>query len=124
MLMRRTSMSLFDRLRRATLPRVLLLVATLMASQSSLACAYESLLQAPGSESAAAAEALPESSDCCELCPDCASCGVCHASAAGLRSAGSQADTLVIVFAKLNFATAAPALWAPPTLLRPPIDAA
>jgi len=117
-------MSLFDRLRRSTLPRALLIVATLLASQTSLACAVEGLLQAPGTEIAAAAEITLESGDCCDLCPDCASCGVCHASAAGLRTTGSQPAALMVVYSKLTFATAAPPRWAPATLLRPPIDAA
>lgn len=120
----RPSSSLFDRLRRARLPRVLLVMATLLASQSALACAFEGLLSVPGTEIVDVANGAGDEQDCCNLCPDCASCGICHASATGLRSAGNQPAPLVFSCAKLNLTTSAPALWAPPTLLRPPIDAA
>jgi hypothetical protein len=117
------SPSLLNRLRRAALPRVLILVAALLASQNALACAFEGLIEFQGLEVVAQTdEAAGEA--CCNLCPDCASCGVCHTSAVSPRGAGSQPAALYVMYSKITFATAAPALWTPPALLRPPIEAA
>jgi hypothetical protein len=102
---------------------VLILVAALLASQGALACAFEALVESQGTEIAAQPDAA-DGEACCNLCPDCASCGVCHLSAVSPRGAGSQPAALYVEYSKFTFATAAPALWAPPALLRPPIEAA
>lgn len=113
--------TLFDRLRRASALRVVLVVATLLASQNSLACAFEEVLAQQGIE-IVVSEASDE--DCCTLCFDCAHCGGCHASAVSPRAFLGHLSFQSITFANLSLASVAPKLWTPPALLRPPISAA
>jgi hypothetical protein len=128
-------LTLFDRFRRATTLRVFFLVAALLASQSSLACAFENVFAAPASApSIVVAEgaqdhvpAVPEENsgdDCCGLCRTCTHCGGCCSFAVAVRAGEAHVSVPSILYANISFATAAPALWAPPALLRPPINAA
>jgi hypothetical protein len=98
----------------------------MLASQSSLACALENVIAGQGIEivadEGASTAAEKSGTDCCALCVDCAHCGGCHGSAVTPRASTSHSfhsSSWEVVTA----ATAAPKLWAPPTLLRPPIDA-
>lgn len=117
---RHEELTLFDRLRRASALRVVFIVAAMLASQTSLACAIEGALAAQGSE----VIALEESGDdCCALCFDCAQCGGCHSAAVNPRTGNAQ-FFLSIHNATFTIATAAPKLWTPPALLRPPINVA
>jgi len=122
--MLRPGPTFFDRLRRATLPRVLLLVAALLASQGSMACAFEGLLASADSDTVLVALEGNAAEDCCNLCLDCAGCGGCHGFTAGLREAGAQSTLRSLSYVPFSFDTSAPPLWAPPALLRPPIVAA
>jgi hypothetical protein len=113
---------LFDRLRRGSCLRGLFVVAALLSSQNSLACALEELL-APASEvvevvMGAATEAPAD--DCCGVCFDCAHCGCC-VPALGARAGGEHTADFSIAGGKKWPRTAAPGLWTPPTLLKPPI---
>ena len=47
---RHDNLTLFDRFRRASALRVVLVIAALLASQNSLACAFEEVLVAQGTE--------------------------------------------------------------------------
>jgi hypothetical protein len=126
-------MTLFDRLRRASALRIVLIAATLMASQSSLACAFEAAVGNQGTEAIASMDSgsvgaeAPSSDDsdggCCSFCLDCAHCGGCHSSVLNLRSQSGLALAL-IVETRAQLDDVAPALWTPSTLLRPPIHAA
>jgi hypothetical protein len=113
--------TLFDRLRRASALRVVLILAAMLASQTSLACAMEATSAAQDTEIIATEES---GEDCCALCLDCAHCGGCHSFAVNPRDAFAQFSFAGILTAKLTAATAAPTSWTPPALLRPPIHAA
>jgi len=112
--------TLLDRLRRSSALRVVLLIAAMLASQQSMACAFEEALSPQGTEIVADNGA----EECCPLCGDCTQCGGCHASAVSPRAILAQSSFQLNLFAKLTPATAAPKSWAPPALLRPPINAA
>jgi hypothetical protein len=120
--------ALFERLRRASVLRVLVVIATLLASQGSLACVIEDVFS--GADMALGADLDVSSStdqagdECCTLCFDCAHCGGCHGSAVSPRLGQVNPGVQANVCAKITFATAAPSHWTPPALLRPPIDAA
>jgi len=127
--------TLFDRFRRTLVLRVVFLAAALLASQSSLACAFEAVFAAQETElsivvvgvvqsDAAAASADHAGEDCCSLCVDCAYCGGCCSFAVTARLNAAHLSLASIADANLSLATAAPTLWKPPTLLRPPINAA
>ena len=119
MLKRLHKPTLFDRLRRASALRGVLVVAAMLASQNALACAFEEIVVAQGVEIAA------ESGEgCCTLCFDCANCGVCHGSALNTRASGNHLSFRSATYAKFTDETTAPTLWTPPALLRPPISAA
>jgi hypothetical protein len=123
---RNNQMTLLERLRRASAFRGLFIVAALLASQSSLACGLEGVF-APQqivliADSAASAEGVGD--ECCTLCFDCAYCGGCCGVAVSQRASTSPLSPATIAYANIGFATAAPKLWTPPTLLRPPIQAA
>jgi hypothetical protein len=115
------SQTLFDRFRRPSALRVVFIIAALLASQSSLACAFEGILDSQGIE-IVVNDVSGE--DCCTSCVNCANCGSCHSSAVSPRAGSAHLSFLSISFAKLSLATAAPKLWTPPALLRPPINAA
>ena len=110
--------TLFDRLRRASALRAVLVVAALLASQNALACAFEEVLVAQGTEIVANEEG------CCTLCFDCANCGVCHGSALSSRASSNHLSFRSSTYAKFPIEATAPTLWTPPALLRPPISAA
>jgi hypothetical protein len=117
----------FEKLRRASTLRVVLVIATLLASQNSLACVIEDVFSGADialvADQGASSPTDPAGDECCTLCFDCAHCGGCHSSAVSPRL-GHTAGLLAGADAKFTFATAAPSLWTPPTLLRPPIDVA
>jgi hypothetical protein len=115
---RNSPMTLFDRLRRSSALRGVLVVAAMLASQNSLACAFEEALVAQGGEIVASEEG------CCNLCLDCANCGVCHGSVVSPRAGGNHLSFRSSSYAKITVETTAPTLWTPPALLRPPISAA
>jgi len=117
---RHDPLTLLDRLRRAPALRVVLVVAAMLASQNSLVCAFEEVLAAQTTEIVAD----ESGEDCCSLCVDCAHCGGCHSSAVSPRAHFAHLSFSSFAYAKFTFATAAPERWAPPTLLRPPINAA
>jgi hypothetical protein len=116
---------LFDRFRRASPLRVIFVVAALLASQSSMACAFD---EAPPQEIeyAAGVAESPDGSgdDCFSLCFECASCGGCCSVAVNLRGSDAQPAFAAIDRMLITSATTAPKLWTPPALLRPPITAA
>jgi hypothetical protein len=131
---RNAQMTLLDRLRRASLLRVVLVIAAILASQSSLACAFEAATGDQGVELAAgvfvdekaravASGENPEDG-CCSLCFDCAHCGGCHTSAVSPRIGAAHPAFASYAFAKISRVTSAPTRWTPSALLRPPIDAA
>src|SRR5688572_11217341 len=124
MSMRNGQMTIMNRFRRATSLRWVFIITAVLASQNFLACAFENATATQGSELAASlADSQGNADECCSLCLDCANCGGCHASALGPRSAHShQLDTFF--YSATSHDTAAPTLWTPPTLLRPPIAAA
>jgi len=108
-------MTLFDRLRRSSALRGVLVVAAMLASQNALACAFEEVLVAQGTEIVAIEDG------CCTMCLDCANCGVCHGSALSSRASGDHFSFRLATYAKFTAETTAPTLWKPPALLRPPI---
>ncbi len=116
--------TLFVRLRRATSLRLIFVIAAVLGSQNFLACAFEEFSAAQGIEAVAGSfEAEGSGDDCCALCLDCANCGGCG------FAVMPRAQTPAMAFdsidhAKIILAAAAPELWTPPTLLRPPITAA
>jgi hypothetical protein len=122
------TLTLFDRLRRASALRVVLVVAAMFASQNSLTCAFEEVFVAQGTEivasDVAGASADESGEDCCTLCPDCASCGGCHTSAVSPRAINAHSSFRTATYAKFTLATVSPKHWTPPALLRPPISAA
>ena len=117
-------MTIMNRFRRASTLRWAFIIAAVLASQNFLACAFEDATATQGSEVAVSLAAAQDNADeCCCLCLDCANCGGCHASALGPRSAHSNLlDTFF--YSATSHDIAAPTLWTPPTLLRPPIAAA
>jgi hypothetical protein len=118
-------MTLLVRLRRASSLRVLLVIATLLASQTALACAFEAAFEFQSAADVADVDASDGiKDDCCTMCVDCAHCGGCHSSLASPRSAHNPLDHASIAYAKISLADAAPTLWTPPALLRPPISEA
>jgi hypothetical protein len=119
---RNSKLSLLGRLRGASALRVVLIVATLLASQNALACAFEEAFAAQAIEIVASEES--EEEDCCTLCFDCAHCGGCHSAAESPRATHGHLPFQSITFTNLTLATVAPKLWTPPALLRPPISAA
>jgi hypothetical protein len=132
---RNTQMTLLERFRRASVLRVVFVVAAFCASQNSLACALEEAMGAQGIELSAgvsadvvALDALASGEDledgCCTLCFDCANCGGCHTSAVSPRIDAAHLAFVSIAFAKISLAPGMRTPWAPPALLRPPIDAA
>src|SRR6187455_1390125 len=122
---RPASPSLFHRLRRSAALRVVLVLAALLTSQQSLACAFEEVFSEQGTEIAVAADtAAPDFADCCGACLSCVNCSVCCSSAMDSPMSGSAFGSTSLSFLKISQGTAAPALWTPPTLLKPPIDAA
>jgi hypothetical protein len=117
--------TLFDRLRRASSLRLVFVIAALLASQNFLACAFEEFSAAQVTELAAGTgEAEGAADACCALCLDCANCGGCCSFAVTPRSDAAPLALASIAYAKMSLATAAPDLWTPPALLRPPISAA
>jgi hypothetical protein len=122
---RREHTALLDRFRRTPALRVLLVLATLLASQSSLACAFEAVAEAAGSELVAGTEVVPaaDTEGCCSLCFDCAYCGSCSL-AASLRADSLGVSFELVLAEKLTPATEASHSWTPPALLRPPITVA
>jgi hypothetical protein len=121
--------SLFDRLRRVGFLRALFVCAAILASQGSMACAFDE--PASGDDIAitqgeAGTESAPSTSDddssCCNVCFDCSGCGGCHASATPQASTGVPASA-AIVHLESFLTTPTPPLGAPPALLRPPISA-
>jgi hypothetical protein len=123
----RAQMTLFDRFRKAPALRVVFLIAALLASQSSLACAFEGVF-AGGQTDVSIVAPDPVQADtgngCCNLCLNCTNCGGCCSFAVSLRASDTRLSLASIAYANLGLATAAPTLWTPPTLLKPPIDAA
>ena len=122
MLPRAATSPLFDRLRGLAALRVLLVVAAILASQSSLACAIEEAVFATpvaATDSGPDGTAEPDGG-CCALCTDCTHSGGCCSFAATPR-AGVEGNTPVpLRDARLSPDAAAPGAWTPPTLLRPP----
>lgn len=119
------SPSLFHRLRRSAALRVVLVLAALLTSQQSLACAFEEVFSEQGTEIAASADtSTPDLADCCGACLSCVNCSVCCSSAMDSPMGGAALASTALSFLKFSQDTAAPALWTPPTLLKPPIDAA
>jgi hypothetical protein len=118
----------FYRLRRSQALRVVLLVTTLLASQSSFACALEAAFTS--SDFAAIAIVIDDQSvaietsgdACCSLCFDCTNCGGCFGQMLNPRDVGIQLSNYLGADSKIGLTTAAPHLWASPTPLRPPID--
>jgi hypothetical protein len=117
-------MTLFDRCRRAPVLRVLALVAALLASQASLACAMEAVFAGDEAQVSIAQPVDDSSQDCVDLCADCVNCGTCCSLSASLRAHDAPNFGAPRLTAAIGFATTAPGLWAPATLLRPPIHAA
>jgi hypothetical protein len=116
--------TLFVRLRRATSLRLIFMIAAVLGSQNFLACAFEELSAAQGIEAVAGIFAAEGSrDDCCALCLDCANCGGCNFAVMPRAHIAAMAFDS-IDYAKISLAAAAPELWTPPTLLRPPISAA
>jgi hypothetical protein len=122
-------MPVLERLRRNTALRVLLVVAAVLASQSSLACAVEESF-APATEFASTqplddspADA-PDADGCCALCTDCAHSGGCCSFAASPRTGAALLTLDSPGDGRIGTTTTAPLRWNPPTLLRPPIDLA
>jgi hypothetical protein len=111
--------------------RFVLVLAALLASQNSIACVLDvgsergeaapivQTAQASGDD--ACKDALED--DCCTLCVDCASCGGCHGSTVSTRTLPAHPESGSGRDEPAHLSSAAPALWKPPTLLRPPIDA-
>jgi hypothetical protein len=130
MSLRIAPLGLFDSLRRASVMRFVLVLAALLASQNSIACILDLGIERPEAASieqttqtsadAACEDGLGD--DCCTLCVDCASCGGCHGSALSTRTLPAHPESSR-GYELAHLLTAAPALWKPPTLLRPPIDA-
>jgi hypothetical protein len=117
--------TLLDRLRRAAFLRFVFVVAAVLASQNFLACAFEESPSAQGIETVAGIFETEDSGDaCCGLCLDCANCGGCCTFAVSLRAQVVPLTLAFSAYPKISLATAAPELWTPPTLLRPPISAA
>jgi len=116
--------TLFVRLRRATSLRLIFVIAAVLGSQNFLACAFEEFSAAQGIEAVAGIFAAEGSGDdCCALCLDCANCGGCSFAVMPRAHIAAMAfDSFD--YARINLAAAAPELWTPPTLLRPPISAA
>jgi hypothetical protein len=121
-----THPTVFNRLRRSSVLRAVLLIATLLASQNSFACALEATFAS--TEIASAATTIdvqlvaPETLDegCGDLCLDCTHCGSCCGQMSNPRAvdiAGCAASD-----SKITLTTVAPHRWASPTPLRPPID--
>jgi hypothetical protein len=121
--------SFFGRLRRSGFLRALFVCATMLASQGSMACAFEEPAPEDGVVLATAqvleqsSPSTEDESDCCVFCLDCSSCGGCHASATQQVTSGTQATAPIRDFHSA-LTTPTPPLWAPPALLRPPISAA
>ena len=117
--------TLFTRLRRASALRLVFVVAAILASQSSAACALEEAIAGQGTEWVAG-DPGSENPDpgCCSLCPDCTHCGGCCGIADLARDGQALMALSMSSGSKLTPATVAPRLWVPPTLLKPPIDAA
>ncbi len=128
MLKNHNAVTLFDRLRRATALRVVLVVAMVLASQNSLACAFEEPAAAQGTEILASeiVSASTEGADeeCCFFCFDCAQCGGCHSSTMSLRAGNGHMFFRRTTYEKVSAPTVAPKHWTPSALLRPPISAA
>jgi mono/diheme cytochrome c family protein len=124
----RHTLTLFAWFRRAAALRVVLVVGALLASQNSLVCAFEEAFVAQGTEivalDVAGASAGESGENCCALCLDCANCGGCHSSASNPRPGDAHLLFRSPLYAKFTVDTAAPELWTPPAVLRPPIDAA
>jgi hypothetical protein len=117
--------TLFVRLRRALSLRLIFVIAAVLGSQDFLACAFEEFSTSQGIEAVAGIpEAEGSGDDCCALCLDCANCGGCCSFAVMPRVHAAAMAFVSVDYAKLSFAAAAPGLWTPPTLLRPPISAA
>jgi hypothetical protein len=120
-----TPLSLPNRLRAMPALRVLLVLAAILASQSSLACAMEEYFSQASIEIPAAAPDgdapdRPADGGCCALCTDCAHSGGCCAFAASARQ-GTDRLSPAPLFATRPGPLAAPTSWTPPALLRPPI---
>jgi hypothetical protein len=119
---RRSTASFFDRLRRASGLRILFLVATFLASQSALACAFDVASEpaAIGSPANGGDAGADTGDDCCSLCVGCTTCGGCTSVALKSRAVP---DVLAILVPQQ--ATKPPAVpprsWTPPSPLRPPI---
>jgi hypothetical protein len=117
--------SLFDRLRRASALRFVFVIAAVLGSQNFLACAFEEFSAAQATEvMAGVVEVAGSGDDCSALCLDCAHCGGCCSFAAMPRAHAAPMALASFAHAKISLATAAPELWTPPALLRPPISAA
>jgi hypothetical protein len=121
--------TLLSRLRRASSLRFVFVIAAVLASQNFLACAFEEWTGGQGVElgtGQAAAFAADDGSgdDCCALCLECANCNGCCGMAASTRSHAASPALVSSALTKITLDTVAPAFWTPPTLLRPPIEAA
>jgi hypothetical protein len=121
-LKRNRPMTLLDRFRRASSLRWVFVIAALLASQNFLACALEEFSAAQGIE--VVVEAERSGDDCCALCLDCANCGGCCSFAGMPRAQTAPMAAASIDYTRIRLATVAPVSWTPPTLLRPPINAA
>jgi hypothetical protein len=115
--------SLFNRLRRSAIMRVLFICAAIVASQGSLACAIGDARNSQETETVSMQSTAGEADECCVLCYDCAGCGACCSSVTGARSIESLALSVCLAGARMSLTTSAPESRAPPSLLRPPIDA-
>lgn len=126
-------MTFFDRLRRSSLLRALLVVAALVAIQSSLACTFAEVDSAQATETESRTDTTSagngpgtsrESGDQCNVqCLNCMQCG-CHSSAAIVRADDVLPGFAPVIYADISPETAVPEPWTPPTPLRPPINAA
>jgi hypothetical protein len=122
-------MTLLNRFRRVSSLRFVFVIAAVLASQNFLACAFEEWTGAQGNEqgteqAATLVAADGTGDDCCALCLDCANCNGCCGMAASARSHAAPLALVSSAFSRITLDTAAPAFWTPPTLLRPPIEAA
>ena len=111
--------------------RFVLVLAALLASQNSIACVLDvgterretASIEQMFEASADAACIDGQGDDCCTLCVDCASCGGCHSSVLSTRTLPAHPEFDSGGYELAHLSTAAPTLWKPPTLLRPPIVA-
>ena len=114
--------STFDRLRSSLTLRALVVVAAILASQNSLACALEDMspTSVAAVEMTSGSEHDADTEESCSMCVGCGFCGSGCGFAASPRTDTSFFELAPVRDAKVILVTAAPQAWTPPTLLRPP----